>query len=42
MHAAAASTDKRLELLPGGPHGVGLVAGSARTKALVETFLRVH
>lgn len=42
MYAATASTDKRLELLPGGLHGVGLVAGSARAKALVETFLREH
>ena len=32
MHAASASTDKSLELLPGGLHGVGLVAGSARRR----------
>jgi len=42
MHAASASTDKSLELLPGDLHGVGLVAGSARAKALIETFLREH
>lgn len=42
MHAATASTDKRLELLPGALHGIGLVAGSARAKALTETFLREH
>jgi pimeloyl-ACP methyl ester carboxylesterase len=40
MHAATASADKRLEILPGGLHGVGLVAGSARVKTLVEAFLR--
>ncbi len=40
MPAASGSTDKSLELLPGGLHGVGLVAGSAQAKALIETFLR--
>ena len=42
MHAATASADKRLELLPGTLHGVGLIAGSGRAKALVETFLAEH
>lgn len=42
LHAAAAAADKRLELLPGSLHGIGLVAGSARAKAAVETFLRTH
>ena len=42
MHTATASTDKQLELLPGALHGVGLVAGSARAKSLIETFLREH
>ncbi|HUH15649.1 MAG TPA: alpha/beta fold hydrolase [Gaiellaceae bacterium] len=39
LHAAAASKDKRLELLPGSQHGIGLVAGSTRAKAAVEAFL---
>jgi pimeloyl-ACP methyl ester carboxylesterase len=42
MHAATAAADKRLELLPGPLHGIGLVAGSARAKAAVETFLEGH
>jgi pimeloyl-ACP methyl ester carboxylesterase len=42
MHAATAAADKRLELLPGPLHGIGLVAGSARAKAAVETFLKGH
>ena len=39
MHAATASADKRLEVLPGSLHGIGLMAGSARAKSAVETFL---
>src|SRR5918993_90500 len=39
MFAKTAATDKRLELLPGTAHGIGLVASSARTKTLVERFL---
>jgi pimeloyl-ACP methyl ester carboxylesterase len=42
LHEATAATDKRLEVLPGTLHGIGLVAGSARAKALVEEFLRKH
>jgi alpha-beta hydrolase superfamily lysophospholipase len=42
MHQAAASRDKRLELLPGAAHGIGLVASSARAKSLVERFLETH
>ncbi len=42
MHATTASADKRLELLPGSLHGIGLMAGSARAKALVEAFLRAR
>ena len=42
LHRAAASKDKRLELLPGSAHGIGLVASSARAKALVESFLKAH
>ena len=40
LHAATASADKRLEIVPGTLHGIGLVAGSARVKALVEGFLK--
>ncbi len=40
MYAATASADKRLEVLPGSLHGIALMAGSARAKELVETFLR--
>ena len=39
MHAATASADKRLEVLPGSLHGIALMAGSARAKAAVESFL---
>ena len=42
MHAATASADKQLELLPGPLHGVGLLAGSGAAKALVEGFLAAH
>lgn len=42
LHAAAASPDKRLELLPGSLHGIGLVAGSTRARAAVERFLSTH
>ena len=40
MYAATASANKRLEVLPGSLHGIALMAGSARAKELVETFLR--
>ena len=42
MFAKTAAADKRLELLPGAAHGVGLIASSARAKALVEGFLRTR
>ena len=42
MHAATAAADKRLEVLPGSLHGIGLVASSTRAKAAVEGFLRGH
>lgn len=42
MFAKTAAKDKRLALLPGSAHGVGLVASSARAKALVEGFLKGH
>jgi alpha-beta hydrolase superfamily lysophospholipase len=42
LHRAAASKDKRLELLPGAAHGIALVASSARAKASIESFLRGH
>ena len=40
MYAATASANKRLEVLPGNLHGIALMAGSARAKELVESFLR--
>jgi pimeloyl-ACP methyl ester carboxylesterase len=40
MYSATASADKRLEVLPGNLHGIALMAGSARAKELVESFLR--
>ena len=40
LQRAAASKDKRLELLPGAAHGIDLIAGSARAKSLVEGFLK--
>ncbi len=42
MFAKTAAKDKRLELLPGAAHGIGLMASSARAKTLVEGFLRAH
>ena len=42
MFAATASPDKQLEVLPGRLHGILLLDGSARARALVETFLRAR
>ena len=42
MFAKTAAKDKRLELLPGAAHGIGLIASSPRAKALVEGFLKGH
>ena len=42
MHAATRAADKRLEILPGRLHGVALVGGSPRAKALIEAFLKRH
>ncbi|MGZ8783007.1 MAG: alpha/beta hydrolase family protein [Gaiellaceae bacterium] len=42
MHAQTAAADKRLELLDGSDHGIGLIAGSGHAKALVEGFLRKY
>jgi len=42
MHAATAAADKRLEVLPGTLHGIALIAGSARARTAVETFVRGH
>ena len=42
MHAATASADKQLEVLPGFQHGIALMGASARAKALVEAFLKGH
>ena len=42
MFAKTAAKDKRLELLPGAAHGIGLMASSTKAKNLVEGFLRAH
>ena len=42
MFAKTAAADKRLELLPGTAHGVGLVASSSKAKSLIEGFLKSH
>ena len=42
MFAKAAAKDKRLELLPGAEHGIGLIASSTKAKSLVEGFLKTH
>jgi pimeloyl-ACP methyl ester carboxylesterase len=42
LHRTAATTDKRLELLPGSLHGIALVGGSARARASIERFLQGH
>jgi len=42
MFAKTAAKDKRLALLPGAAHGIGLMASSAKAKSLVEAFLRTH
>jgi pimeloyl-ACP methyl ester carboxylesterase len=42
LHRAAATNDKRLELLPGSLHGIALVGGSGRARALIERFLQGH
>ncbi len=40
LYDATGTSEKRLELEPGSLHGVGLVAGSARVRALIEAFVR--
>jgi len=42
MFAKTAAKDKRLELLPGAAHGIGLVASSTKAKSLIEGFLKTH
>jgi pimeloyl-ACP methyl ester carboxylesterase len=42
LHAATGAGEKRLEILPGPLHGVALIAGSARSRTLVESFLKGH
>lgn len=42
MYGTTAAKDKRLEPLPGALHGIALMAGSARARTLVETFLKGH
>jgi alpha-beta hydrolase superfamily lysophospholipase len=40
LYDATATTEKRLELVPGTLHGVALVAGSSDVRSLLEAFLR--
>jgi alpha-beta hydrolase superfamily lysophospholipase len=40
LFEATGTTEKRVEVVPGSQHGVALVAGSARVRALLESFLR--
>jgi dienelactone hydrolase len=42
MFDATPTTDKSVAIVPGGKHGVALVAGPGRVRSLVETFLRSH
>jgi pimeloyl-ACP methyl ester carboxylesterase len=42
LHASTGTAAKRLEVLPGSLHGIALIAGSARAKTAVETFLSGH
>jgi alpha-beta hydrolase superfamily lysophospholipase len=40
LHAATATAEKRVVLLPGAQHGTFLVSSSARVRTLIERFLR--
>lgn len=40
LFEATGTTEKRVEVVPGSLHGVALVAGSARVRTLLESFLR--
>jgi hypothetical protein len=40
--AATASTDKRLEIVPGRSHGLHILKSVPQTRTLVESFLRDH
>lgn len=42
LYDATASSDKALEILPSGEHGVALVRTSVRARAVLEEFLRSH
>jgi pimeloyl-ACP methyl ester carboxylesterase len=42
LYRAAATKDKRLVLLPGYEHGIGLVGSSAKARASIESFLKGH
>jgi pimeloyl-ACP methyl ester carboxylesterase len=42
LHAATASTDKRLEIVPGRSHGLRILKSVPQTRTLVESFLRAH
>jgi hypothetical protein len=42
LHEATASTDKRLEIVPGRSHGLRILKSVLQTRTLVESFLRAH
>ena len=42
LHAATASTDKRLEIVPGTSHGLRILKNVPQTRTLVESFFRAH
>ena len=42
IDAAALTSDKRLELVPGTRHGIELVRSSSAVRTLIETFIRTH
>jgi pimeloyl-ACP methyl ester carboxylesterase len=42
LHEATASTDKRLEIVPGRSHGLRILGASSVARALVHDFLLAH
>jgi pimeloyl-ACP methyl ester carboxylesterase len=42
LHEATASTDKRLEIVPGRSHGLRIIEASSAARALVHEFLLAH
>jgi alpha-beta hydrolase superfamily lysophospholipase len=40
LYDATGTAEKKVEVVPGSLHGVALIAGSARVRALLEAFVR--